>query len=222
MWIGKFKIKHECFILNKMKKNNIKVLAYVLGVHEDQSSLYYTTFLMPIGREERIREFINDVKNDPEVVNVEEHNGQLITLTKVAKNKIHISSNFSYELFLVEPILHEEGYEYWHLASWNRERLIEFYRNTKLIGSVEMLKLSEEDSFNIFYPRIMPLLSPQQKKAFYLALEFGYFDYPQKIHLEKLAEIMGISRMAYREHLRKAESRLLPFFAHSIPPNKCQ
>ncbi|MBI3033139.1 helix-turn-helix domain-containing protein [Candidatus Woesearchaeota archaeon] len=219
MWIGKFKIKHDCFILNKMEQNNIKVLAYVLGIHEDNDSLYYTTFLIPIGSEERIIQFINDMKQDAEVINIEEHGGQLITLTKVGKNKKHVSSNFSHELFLMEPILHEHGYEYWHVASWNREKLVEFYERTQQVGSIEILKLQEEQVFDIFYPRIMPQLSRQQKRAFDLALEFGYYDYPQKIHLHNLAKHMQLSRMGYREHLRKAESKLFPFFAHSLPTN---
>ena len=221
MWIGKFKIKHECFILSKMENNNIKVIAYVLGVHEDQNSLYYTTFIIPIGKDERVQQFIQDMKNDPQVINIEEMNNQIITLTKVAKDKKHVSSAFSHELFLVEPILHEHGFEYWHLASWNREKLVEFYNKTKKIGEIEILKLREEKPQDIFYPRIMPSLSSQQKKAFDIALEFGYYEHPQKIHLEKLAEFMKLSRMAYREHLRKAESKLVPFFAHSLPPNKC-
>src|SRR3989344_491591 len=221
MWIGKFKIKHECFILSKMESNKIKVIAYVLGVHEDQDSLYYTTFIIPIGKEERIKQFIQDMRNDPQVINVEEMHNQIITLTKVAKDKKHVSSGFSHELFLVEPILHEQGFEYWHLASWSREKLIEFYNKTKEIGEIEILKLRVEKPRDIFYPRIMPSLTPQQKKAFDIAVEFGYYDYPQKIYLDKLAEFMKISRMAYREHLRKAESKLFPFFAHSLPPNKC-
>ncbi len=221
MWIGKFKIKHECFILSKLDNNPIKVLAYVLGVHEDKESLYYTTFLIPVGREENIQKFIFDMKNDEQVVNIEEMHNQLITLTKVAKSKKHVSSEFSHELFLVEPILHEEGYEYWHLASWKREKLVEFYNKTREIGKVEILKLQEEKPRDIFYPRIMPSLSAQQKKAFDVAVEFGYYDHPQKIYLEELAKVMSVSRMAYREHLRKAESKLFPFFAHSLPPNKC-
>jgi predicted DNA binding protein len=204
-----------------MKSNKIKVIAYVLGVHEDQDSLYYTTFIIPIGKEQRVQQFIKDMKNDKQVLEIEEVQNQLITLTKVAKDKKHISSGFSHELFLVEPILHEDGHEYWHLASWNREKLIDFYNKSKEVGSVEILKLREEKPHDIFYPRIMPHLSFQQKKAFDLAVEFGYYEFPQKIHLEKLARIMRISRMAYREHLRKAESKLFPFFAHSLPPNEC-
>lgn len=221
MWIGRFKIKHECVILSKMEHNNIKVLAYVLGVHEDQDSLYYTTFIIPIGKDERIQQFIQDMRNDPQVVNIEEMNNQIITLTKVPKDKRHASSGFSHELFLVEPILHEHGFEYWHLASWNREKLVEFYNKTKEIGEIEILKLREEKPQDIFYPRIMPSLSPQQKKAFDIAIEFGYYEYPQKIHLQNLAKCMKLSRMTYREHLRKAESKLFPFFAHSLPPDKC-
>jgi predicted DNA binding protein len=215
MWIGKFKIKHECFILDKMGKG-LQVLAHVLEVHEDQDSLYYTTFLNPIGDEEEVKKFVKEIKKDKEVIKIEEQGDQLITLTKTAKDKKHIASNFSKELFLVEPILHKEGYEYWHIGSWDRNKLVSFFEQNKKIGSIEMLKLKNEKNFNLFYPKIMPCLSNQQKKAFELALEFGYYEYPQKIHLEKLAKIMKISRMTYQEHLHKAERNLLPFFASTL------
>ncbi len=216
MWIGKFKIKHECFILSKIKNNDLKVLAYVLGVHEDKKNLFYTTFLIPIGRDENKAKFIADMKKDKQVISIEHINDQLITLTKVAKNKKHVSSNFTPDLFLIEPILHEKEHEYWHLASWDREKLIAFYNKTKKTGEIEILKLQKEKPSSIFFPRIMPSLSKQQHKAFELAMEFGYYQYPQKVHLEDLAKVMKISRMTYREHLKKAQSKLIPFFANTI------
>lgn len=221
MWVGKFKISHECFILSNMEKRDIKVLAYVLGVHEEHDNLYYTTFLIPVGKEKGVNSFISALKKDPQVVKVEEVRGQLITLTKAAKGKKHVSSYFSHDMFLVEPIIHEAGFEYWHLASWDREKLSSFYSNVRQIGNIEIMKLQEENLHDVFYPRIMPQLSPQQKKAFDLALEYGYFAYPQKIHLQELAAMMNISRMAYREHLRKAQSKFAPFFAHSAA-NQCK
>lgn len=216
MWLAKFKIKHDCFILSKIKRKKLRVLAYVLGVHEDGDSLYYTTFITPVGEEKEIARFLEQMRKDPQVLQLNQVNNQIITLTKVARSHKHVSSNFSHELFLVEPILHERGFEYWHLASWNRERLISFYQRTRELGSIEILKLEEEKNYDIFYPRLMPQLTVQQKNAFNLALENGYYDYPQKIHLEELAALMKVSRMTYREHLKKAQSRLLPFFANSM------
>ncbi len=216
MWLGKFKIKHDCFILSKIKGKKLSVLAYVLGVHEDRDSLYYTTFITPVGEEKEIDRFLVKMRKDPQVLQLDQVNNQIITLTRVARSHKHVSSNFSHELFLVEPILHEKGYEYWHLASWNREKLVSFYDQTREIGSIEILKLQEEKTYDIFYPRLMPQLTLQQKKAFNLAMENGYYDYPQKIHLEELAALMNVSRMTYREHLRRAQSKLLPFFANSV------
>lgn len=220
MWVGKFKIRHECFILSKLERNPISILAYVLGVHEENEYLYYTTFLIPVGSPEQSALFVDQMKHDKQVTNLEEHAGQLVTLTKVAKDKKHISSNFSHELFLVEPILHQHGYEYWHIASWKREQIVAFYDGSQQIGEVEMLKLKEEKLHDIFYPRIVPSLSVQQKRAFELALERGYYDYPQKIHLEDLAKQMDLSRVSYREHLKKAQGKLLPFFSRAISQSK--
>ena len=48
-----------------------------------------------------------------------------------------------------------------------------------------------------------------------LAIKHSYYDYPRKIELEKLADIMKISYSTYQAHLRKAEKKLLPFFFES-------
>ncbi len=218
MWIGKFKIKHDCFILSKLQDGKIKVIAHVLAFHEDNTNFYYSTLMIPIGKEDRIKRFIKEMKADKRVIRTEDMGSQLITHSRVPKKDKHITNEFSRELFLVEPLLHENGYEYWHLASWNREKLIEFYNNSKQVGEVKILKLREEKARDIFYPRIMPKLSSKQKRAFDLAVEFGYYEFPQKIHLQDLAKYMKVSRMTYREHLRKAESKVLPFFASSTAP----
>ena len=54
------------------------------------------------------------------------------------------------------------------------------------------------------------LLAPKQVEAFQKAVDYGYYDVPKKISIEELAAHLGASPSTVAEHLRKAESKLLP------------
>jgi len=47
-------------------------------------------------------------------------------------------------------------------------------------------------------------------------LRHGYYTWPRKADLGVLARQAGVSVSTFQEHLRKAEAKLLPFFAENI------
>jgi predicted DNA binding protein len=53
------------------------------------------------------------------------------------------------------------------------------------------------------------VLTPRQEYILSLAFDLGYFDYPHRITLEELAEILGMSPSALSETLRRAIKRLI-------------
>lgn len=54
------------------------------------------------------------------------------------------------------------------------------------------------------------LLTEKQLEIFKLACQYGYYEIPKKVTIEQLAERTGISASTLAEHLRKAETKLLP------------
>ncbi|MGB9725037.1 MAG: helix-turn-helix domain-containing protein [Fervidicoccaceae archaeon] len=58
-------------------------------------------------------------------------------------------------------------------------------------------------------PSPMPLLSEREFLILRMAYESGYFDWPKRVKLEKLAEDLGISKATAAERLRKALEKLL-------------
>jgi predicted DNA binding protein len=52
-------------------------------------------------------------------------------------------------------------------------------------------------------------LTEKQRKIIISAYRLGYYDVPRKMHSEKLANRMKLSRATLVEHLNKAERRLL-------------
>jgi len=44
----------------------------------------------------------------------------------------------------------------------------------------------------------------------------GYYNFPRKIDLEKLANLSKVKRQTFQENLRRAEKKLVPFLSESI------
>jgi hypothetical protein len=61
------------------------------------------------------------------------------------------------------------------------------------------------------------ILTPKQERVLRVALEAGYFDYPRKARLSKLAETAGVSKPSVLEILRRAERKALEAFVAGLP-----
>ncbi|MFW9918105.1 MAG: helix-turn-helix domain-containing protein [Candidatus Thorarchaeota archaeon] len=56
-------------------------------------------------------------------------------------------------------------------------------------------------------------LTSKQRDAIDLAVESGYYNIPRKCTIEELGEKLGIKRVAMQERLRRAEQRVIAFYA---------
>lgn len=52
-------------------------------------------------------------------------------------------------------------------------------------------------------------LTPRQYECYGLALKHGYYDEPKAITMQALADILGIARSTFQEHLQSAEQAVL-------------
>ncbi len=87
------------------------------------------------------------------------------------------------------------------------------------LKSKKFMKAEEVESLNGFrtsgffdLKSAKELLTEKQLEIFRLACDYGYYDNPKKISIKQLAERTGISAPTLAEHLRKAESKLMPIF----------
>jgi len=131
-------------------------------------------------------------------------------LVESAKNKP--VSEFSRKMFSVKPILIDnKGYEYWEIASYKKEELINFIKKIKpFCDSFDLLSIKNTPLKNIYFPKLMPKLTDLQKKALELAIKEGYYEAPKRTSLRKLAVLMKISLATFQKHLQKAESKVIP------------
>ncbi len=63
------------------------------------------------------------------------------------------------------------------------------------------------------------ILTPRQREILLKASELGYFSFPRKIRLSRLAEQMSITPATLSEILRSAESKIMRRYVDSLPSN---
>lgn len=213
MWKMKLKVKHnDCPVVNRLEKFGLDVLSYPgtwygRGAHKHVNHICFLK-----GTPQAKTAFLNDFKADPDVVRFEVEGDLFVYEFRLHKGGQHVQLYYNNEMMFVEPVLNShDGYEYWHVASWDKSVLTRFYADLlKNMDFVEMLSFGQSQLKNVYFPNIMPKLSPGQLRALTLAYENGYYSYPRNVTLRKLAALAGVSLSTFQESLRKAEAALLP------------
>ena len=205
MWVAKFKIKHDDWILDKTVKYNIIARGVPLTSYEQKDKHYHTGMVFLYGSEFDKKRFITGVKQDKRVKHCAVKGNQLFVLV-VGKDSI--AEVFDKSLFFIQPVLMKDGFEYWELGSWDKKLLVDFYDKVKKIAKIELLKLKEEFPA-VFIQQSVPKLTKKQRTVLELALEYGYYKYPRNISVKDLASKVKMPRTTFQEHLRKAEERVM-------------
>ena len=209
MWRLKLRLEAKNQFLGSMAiKHGISMTGYPLSYWKDEKSLYMISAGFMFGEAKSVDSLFRDLKKSGEVLNVERSGDFGIVVTKQP-----LFSEPFYDSKIIRPmpvIINKDGYHIWDLASFDRkvlERVLKFAE--KRLGA-RVLQFHEEKISNISFTRLLPELTENQKKAMEIAINHGYYDYPKKVKMERLAEIMGISYSTYQAHLKKAEGKVVP------------
>jgi len=216
MWVTRLKIKHDCIIGNRCQKFHVTTTGIAFDVFKEKGITYSPQMQTIYGDENSVKAFIEDLKKDKRITNFEIE-GNSVFLIEVRREKIPATFHRA-QLIYVKPVFVDtEGYEYWEVASWKKSILTDFIVNLqKEIKNVEILKIEETKLTDIYFSHLMPRLTEHQKRAIELAFENGFYSWPRKADLGKLAKLMKISIPTYREHLKRAEEKLMPDLIRSI------
>ena len=217
MWVLKLQLKHDCIIGNRCKRFQCTSTGYPLESYKEKGFFYNHHVEQIEGSPEKMKSFINDLKKNKQVTQIENHSN-IVFFTYKTKEESTMPAQLSLSakrVFHVKPVfVDKEGREHWEVAAWRKEELINFIqylkKKTKGLEEIKILKVIKTKLDTLFFPRVMPQLTLLQKKALDLAINEGYYDYPRNVELEQLAKRMKISLSTYREHLRKAEKAVLP------------
>ena len=215
MWYLKIKYKHsDCLYTDKSNELNISILHYYLGSYVKGQYVYSSAFQHFEGEGKNVKRYINYLKLSKRVINLEVFERYVLILTK-NKNELKTYSLLYNPMFIYPnpAIVDRNGFEIVEIAFWEKkplQDLINKLKKDKTTSHLEILKFVNHDMEDIYVTKLLPKLPPQQRKSIQLAYLHGYYGYPRKINLEKLAKIAKVSKATFRESLRRAEAKIIP------------
>ena len=203
----------DCPVVPRCKKFKLIVLSYPSTWYEkDENKFATTTCFFQSGDEKKKKQFLNALKSDKRLTKLE-ISGDIFTYEiDLGKKGQHVMLYHTKNIFFVKPVVnHSDGHEYWEVAAWEKSVLQKFIQSLqKQMDSCSIMKMENTKLSDVYFPNVMPKISKQQRMAIDLAYANGYYSYPRKTTLEKLAKIAKLRISTFQEHLRKAELKLLP------------
>ena len=220
MWSLKFTVKNIDSIYTLLSAEHPEVIDYLYPVDHyiKGDKVFIVGVHLLEGLTEAQNKFAAAMQKHRKTKEFEQNGRQLITL--IVEEEPFYTQLFAAELYHPAPVVVQKGYERWHVASWNRkilEKLLETLERCKdKFPELKLHTLEKTNLSDIYFPKVFPELPEKQKEAFSRALKRGYYKWPRQADLQKLASESGVALSTFQEHLRKAEARLLPFFADNI------
>ncbi len=210
MWVAKLKIFHsDCLIIPRAKRFNVAMFCYPISEFNRKGKIYFTSVNTLQGSEKNKTEFLRDLEKDKRVNKIERNNDLFFMLDSRKPSTKHLRGYRESEIFFIKPVVVKNGFEYWEIASWDKQSLVDFYKHAKANRHTELLKLKQETLSDVYIPNVMQHLTEKQKQAIELAYQNGYYEYPKKTELRKLAQKMRVSLATFQEHLKKAENKMM-------------
>ena len=213
MWIAKLLIKHDCFIGDKCEKYKVSTISVPFNLYIEKNTTYSPEFHTLWGDDKNIKKFVSALKRDKSLKNIEV-DGNKVFLIEVTKKTLPVTirAKLQQKIIWVKPIhINIKGEEHWEIASWDKRHIMKFIEEMKKVCKYVILKSVKQSKLkDIYYTRLLPQLSPKQKEAITMAFAEGYYDWPKRTDFQILAQKMNLSVSTFREHLKKAEKKVLP------------
>ena len=219
MWVAKLRIKHDdCVVGRRCRRFNVVSIGVPFNSYKTDTHEYFSHFETLIGEDKDIQKFIEDLKGDPSIKGLEVEGNSLFFLVELPLEQKIPTTHYNPKIFFIKPVIVDiKGYESWEIGSWDEQILRDFIVNLqKEHFDIKILKIQNEKLNNIYFPQVMPFLTKSQKRALEIAVQNGYYDFPRNSELEQLAKQAGISLSTFREHLRKAEKKVMPDLIRNI------
>lgn len=215
MFYLKFKYKHsDCIYSPKLQELNLSGFFHYVGHYIKGNYVYTSAIQHLIGEERSIRKYIRYMKNHKKIVEIEIYGNIIFTLAKQESGLDAYAALYNPVFIYPAPAyLNKDGFEIVEIASWKRkplEDLIKILKSSKTTSYFEILKFVNRKMDDIYVSRLLPKLPPKQAEAIRLAFQEGYYNFPRKINLGKLAKLAGVSKPAFSESLRNAEAKIIP------------
>lgn len=217
MWITKFKLKDKEDIYSPLcVKYKIEFFAYPYTSFIKNNKINLLGGGILSGSEENKLKFLSELKKDKRIKKIEQEEDFILVHVQhplSRENRAEINIFYNPQYIVTKPVyMASDGWEYWEVACLDRQEL------NKLINPVlkhyfgKIFFVREEKLKQVSSLGLFPKLSPKQKEAIELAFKQGYYNYPRRLTLPKLAKQLDKSYSAFQENLRKAEKKILEYF----------
>ncbi|MBU2477142.1 helix-turn-helix domain-containing protein [Candidatus Micrarchaeota archaeon] len=219
MWVARFKVTHEGSLTSPFaEKHNFSMLVFPLNTYVEKGKIYLTTGHYVLGDEKSKKAYFEEAIKNPRVLDYDISGDLLIYTFWAPLKNTHLQQWITPNiLFLKPPLIDQKGIQHYVIGSWKKENL------TKVLNKIkpntitfELESLKQEKVSDLFIPHLAPPLSKKQKEIFNLAYSMGYYKYPKKTNIEKMAKKAKLSPSTFQEHLRRAESKVIPFTMENI------
>lgn len=215
MWVAKLSMKHENDIFTERAfKYQINFYAYPLTNYKKAGKHLFSVAGLLDGEPKAMALFLKDLKKDKRVKILESKNNFiniLIIYSPSEINKSDMEIYYDKSIIHIEPVLNsKEGLEYWTIGSFERENLTRLIDSAIKSHNGKLISLTNSKLDNLSLINLTPKITEKQKKVIIEAFRQGYYNYPRKIEIKKLAAILGLSYSTCQEHLRRAEISLIP------------
>jgi predicted DNA binding protein len=154
--------------------------------------------------EERTEEVLEDLRNHPNIVAVEDapsRKGSMIAAIKTNHCGV-CSLVHDIDAFKTHQSTNKDGKVEWKLIATDEKVLLNLITTLKSRG-IEVQLVSK------VHVDMDSLLTARQEKIVQVAYKRGYFDYPKRINIRELARIFEVSISTMSEILRKSEKKII-------------
>jgi len=211
MWTAKISFDGKnALIGSKTLKHKVNFFGFPLSYSYQKNCIIVHITGILTGKEKNKKEFIKDFKKAERLINLEV-NGDFFIGT--IKEPLLAKDVYNKEIIHLAPaLIDENGNETINIGSFKKQNIIKAITILEKHYKAKLHSVEERKVKSISIIKEHPELTDKQKNALELAIKHGYYNYPRKIKLKKLAKLMKISYSTYQAHLRKAEQKLIPFF----------
>ncbi|MDD9953605.1 MAG: helix-turn-helix domain-containing protein [Candidatus Woesearchaeota archaeon] len=166
--------------------------------------------LLARGAADTFNDIVHYLKKRTDVTKVEmlskdEHTIYIRVVTKKDRHTSQFSDIFfAHECFPVVPTRFEGKYEIWTLGTAVKKNITAVYTDLKQHHPLKMTLLTEET--------IATPLTKKQRDVLNYAKHFGYYEWPRKMSVTKMAKAVHMPKTVFLSHLRKAEKKVIHDF----------
>ncbi|MBI2445305.1 helix-turn-helix domain-containing protein [Candidatus Micrarchaeota archaeon] len=217
MWVAEFRVWHESsHVLKLTSELDVTVLSVYLSLYKKGRSTFINKVFSVSGPDapEYIRRMCEKTSASISryVVHHVEDNYVFFSIPLDPDTISYHAWVLDDRTFFIRPFVLKGGYEYWTVASWDKKALTGLFKRAKAASEsakIELLSL-KQSAVDLFVPDALQRLGHVQANVLQNAITQGYYGYPRKVSLKQLAKNVGLSPATIREHLRKAEAKILP------------